>query len=195
MNGLALVEGIDHVCCRYRLRAHLAAAAALGVSIAIEPIASRPTARLRQLLRTRRFDFVILQRKLLPRWQLGILASNAKRLIFDFDDAIVFRDSNDPRGPRSPRRAARFAATTRAADVVLAGNSFLAELADKAGAHDVRVIPTCVEVERYAPRRFDESPADAGLTLVWIGSSSTLNFLERKRAVWDASATSCRRRD
>ena len=185
MNGLALVEGIDHVCCRYRLRAHLAAATAFGLSIEIEPIAAGPTARIRQFRRAEPYDFVFLQRKLLPRWQLRVLAANARRLIFDLDDAIVFRDSNDPRGPRCPRRARRFAATMRAADVVLAGNSFLADLAREAGARDVRVIPTCVDVDRYTPRRFDESTVNAGTTLVWIGSSSTLNFLERKRDLWN----------
>ena len=67
----------------------------------------------------------------------------------------------------------------RAADVVVAGNAFLAAAADRhAGPGRALVIPTCVDVDRYmpaAPRN------DEGLELVWIGSSSTLQGLERIR--------------
>lgn len=184
MNGLALVEGIDHVCCRYRLRAFLEDCSRLGVSVEIEPIGSRLGDRLRRFASVGRFDFVFLQRKLPPVWQTRLLAKRSKRLIFDFDDAVVYRDSNDPRGPGCPRRARRFAAVVRASDLVLAGNAFLADLAEDAGAREVRVFPTCLDVDRYRPRPRADSANDRGLTLVWIGSSSTLQFLERKRDLW-----------
>ena len=99
MKALALVEAPDHVCGRYRVSAYAPALAASGCSLVVEGIADGPLARVRQLRRASRFDAVLLQRKLLPGWQLAILRSSSRRLIYDFDDAVLYRDSYDPRGP------------------------------------------------------------------------------------------------
>jgi len=131
---------------------------------------------------------VILQRKLLPSWQLAVLRRHAKRLIFDYDDAVLYRDSYDRRGPRSARRERRFAATVRQADTVIAGNDFLADCALRAGTPPdrVRTIPTCVDPLRYTPKyERPARPATRPIELVWIGSSSTLKGLEAERALWD----------
>ena len=135
-------------------------------------------------------EVVVLQRKLLPVWQVHLLRRTARRLVFDFDDAVMYRDSYDPRGPLSARRARRFAATVRAADEVTAGNDFLADLALRAGAKPerVRVIPTCVDVDKYRPAPALGHDRRDTLDLVWIGSSSTLQGLERQRALWDGLA-------
>src|SRR5262249_10908748 len=61
------------------------------------------------------------------------------------------------------------------ADLVLAGNSFLAERAARF-TNVVRTVPTCVDPTQYTiaeHRRSDE------VQLVWIGSSSTLRGLAR----------------
>ncbi len=71
----------------------------------------------------------MLQRKLLPGWQLRELRKRTRRLIFDFDDAVLYRDSYDRRGPHHRRRSDRFKRTVQAADVVIAGNAFLADCA------------------------------------------------------------------
>lgn len=185
MRALALVDAPDHVCCRYRIGAFEPALAAAGWSLTVEALSSGPLSRPRQLLRASRFDAVILQRKLLPAWQLDLLRRAARRLVFDFDDAVLYRDSYDPRGPLCRRRGARFARTVRRADAVLAGNDFLAECALRAGARPerIRVLPTCVDTARYRPATPD--PARDGLHLVWIGSSSTLQGLEGQRPLWE----------
>lgn len=184
MRALALIETPDHVCGRYRVRAFAPALAAAGWSLAVEGLAKGLAPRLRQFARAGEFDAVILQRKLLPAWQLDFLRRRASRLLFDFDDAVLYRDSYDPRGPHCPRRARRFRRTVRLADAVIAGNPFLAESALRLGAagEAVRVIPTCVDTDRYAPR--DSTPRD-GLELVWIGSSSTLAGFESRRPLWE----------
>ena len=185
MKATALVEAPDHVCSRYRLRAFEPWLGRAGVGLDLQALGRGPVARLSQFAGLRHADAVILQRKLLPVWQVRALRRAAKRLVFDFDDAVVYRDSYDPRGPVSARRARRFAATVRAADAVTAGNDFLAGLAIRAGAEPgrVRVIPTCLKTERYRPRV--GAGAGPGLDLVWIGSSSTLRGLEQQRALWD----------
>jgi glycosyltransferase involved in cell wall biosynthesis len=185
MKALALVEARNHVCCRYRVRAFERTLAGSGWSLAIEPLATNLLRRLVQLGRVGEFDAVILQRKLLPAWQLRELRRRTKRLIFDFDDAVLYRDSYDHRGPHHRRRSDRFKGTVRAADVVIAGNDFLADCALKAGASPdrVRVIPTCIETRPAGPevahRRGD------GVDLVWIGSASTLAGLDLQRPLWE----------
>lgn len=188
MKLLALVESPDHVCCRYRIRAFAPALERAGCSLTCEGLERGVVARCVQLGRASRFDGVILQRKLLPSWQLRILRRAARRLVFDFDDAVLFRDSNDPRGPDDRRRRRRFAAMMTAADTVIAGNDFLADCALRSGGRveDVHVIPTCVDPPRY-PVALPE-PERGRVDLVWIGSSGTLRGLEQPAEIWKAVA-------
>ena len=188
MKALALVEARDHVCCRYRISAFERALGAAGWSLTIEPLAPGLFARIGQFARSSDHDAVILQRKLLPGWQLGELRRRARRLIFDFDDAVLYRDSYDHRGPYHRRRRERFKRTVRVADDVIAGNDFLANCAIEAGARAdrVRVIPTCVETETARPLPRSPRPdASPGLDLVWIGSSSTMAGLDQQRPLWE----------
>jgi glycosyltransferase involved in cell wall biosynthesis len=146
-------------------------------------------ARVAQLAQADRFDTVILQRKLLPPWQLAVLRRHARQLIFDFDDAVLLRDSYDRRGPYSARREERFAATVRVADAVIAGNDFLADCALRAGApaERVRMIPTCIDPSLY-PEQVSARPSGADAShvdLVWIGSGSTLQGLQQQQPLWD----------
>jgi glycosyltransferase involved in cell wall biosynthesis len=183
MKALALVESLDHVCGRYRIRAFEPALASAGWDLEVAALARGVLGRIRQIQRAGRYDAVILQRKLLSSWQLLALRRSARRLVFDFDDAVLYRDSYDARGPFDLRRASRFVRTVGLADAILAGNDFLAECAEAAGAasNRVRVIPTCLDLIRYQPRT---EPSPDGLGLVWIGSSSTLNGLEVRRTLW-----------
>lgn len=188
MKVLALVDAPEHVCCRYRIQAFAPAIRRVGGSLTLVGLARKPLRRLGQFARARAYDAVILQRKLLPAWQLWALRQNARRLIFDFDDAILYRDSYDPRGLESTRRAGRFAATMAAADSVIAGNDFLAGCALRSGARAeaVRVIPTCVAPEAYRPHRGSKRGRDeTGIDLVWIGSTSTMQGLVMRKALWD----------
>jgi glycosyltransferase involved in cell wall biosynthesis len=185
MKAIALVEARDHVCCRYRVRAFESALAASGWSLTIEPLETGLVGRMRQFAGVSRYDATLLQRKLLPGWQLRELRRRSRRLVFDFDDAVLYRDSYDRRGPHHRRRAERFARTVALADTVIAGNTFLAECALKAGApvDSVRVIPTCLASPSFRP-----APGAArgpGLDLVWIGSASTMAGLERQRPLWE----------
>jgi glycosyltransferase involved in cell wall biosynthesis len=174
----ALIESPDHVCCRYRLAAFQPYLEQLDHSLELRPFPRAWWSRLHLGLEVRHADVAILQRRLLPRWQRRLLRRAARVLLFDFDDAVFVRDSYAPRGPRSVTRLRRFAATVRAADVVVAGNAFLADAAAHwAGRHKVHVIPTCIEPDRYPLAA--HTRAGKGVQLAWIGSSSTLRGLEK----------------
>jgi glycosyltransferase involved in cell wall biosynthesis len=177
VRAVALAESVSHVCCRYRLAAFVPALAAHGHALELRALPTSLFGRLAIGRDLSHFDAVIVQRKLLPRWALALLRRRAKRLVFDYDDAVWLRDSYSAKGLHDPKRAARFRATVRACDVVVAGNEFLAAEARKfVPADRVRVIPTCVEPAHYTPARHEAREA---FRMVWVGSSSTLQGLER----------------
>jgi glycosyltransferase involved in cell wall biosynthesis len=190
MKVLALVDSPDHVCCRYRIRAFEPALNAAGWSLTCQPLAKGTLARVAQFARGATYDSVILQRKLLPAWQFALLRRSARHLVFDFDDAVLLRDSYDRRGPYSSRREHRFATTVRAADAVIAGNDFLADCALRAGSppQRVRTIPTCIDPGRYPRQDARQAVPRSGpsrVDLVWIGSSSTLQGLQQQEPLWN----------
>jgi glycosyltransferase involved in cell wall biosynthesis len=180
MRAIALIEGPGHVSARYRIAAFAPALARAGCSLVLEPIPRGTLDRVRLLSSLRRFEVVILQRQLLPVPEFRYLRRMARRLIYDFDDAMLYRDSYHPRGYHSRQRARRFAAVVQSADTIVAGNSFLKQCAVDCGARPaaIRVVPTCVEPQKYPPP--DPFPRE-GLELVWIGSSSTLAGLRMQR--------------
>lgn len=100
-----------------------------------------------------------------------MLLSRAKRGIYDFDDSL--RDEV----PRN-RAYGMFAKpriwerSVRAADVVIAGNAYLADqAASLVGEDRVVVIPSCVEPDTYRDK-VDYSISGAPIA-VWLGSPST----------------------
>jgi glycosyltransferase involved in cell wall biosynthesis len=178
----ALVEAPEHVCCRYRLAAFRPALEQAGHHLELLPVRNAwwPGNDLR------RADVIVLQRKLLPTWQLFLLRRAARNLVFDFDDAVFHRDSYAGKGVASPRRWRRFTSLAACADGFIAGNSFLAArlLAAGADANQVTVIPTCVDPAQYPVARHEQQ--GSGLQLVWVGSSSTLRGLETVRLLLEA---------
>ena len=175
MRLLALTEGVDHVCYRYRVAPFTAALAQAGWELECQPLERGALARWRQLRRASQVDAVLLQRKLLPLWQLRVLRRAAKALVFDFDDAIFHRDSYHPKGIESWQRMMQFWATIYVADRVLAGNHYLAEQATAfVGPQQVQFVPTCVDVRNYPVAGHDSRRP---LRLVWIGQRSTVPSL------------------
>lgn len=172
-----MVHAPDHVCYRYRLRAFAPHLALAGWKMQPLAVARGPWGFLQELRQAAAAQVVVLQRKLLPRWQLGLLRRVAKVLIYDFDDAVFLRDSNAGRCTTSVWRSGRFAATIAAADVVLAGNPFLAEQASAWTAADrIHCFPTCIDPDLYGLALHDRQ--GAAVRLAWIGSRSTVSSLD-----------------
>jgi glycosyltransferase involved in cell wall biosynthesis len=120
-------------------------------------------------------DAVLFQRILPTRGWLREVRQRARRLVFDFDDAIIRAESTRGRPRWLLNRWWRFRAMMRCCDAVTAGNSHLAELAQREAAHvPVGVVPTTIELERY-----DREPAQMDATPVvgWIGGRWTLPYL------------------
>ncbi len=176
MRMLALVEGTDHVCYRYRIRAFEPALRRHGWTIDTVALDRRSWSRRKQLQRAADYDVVVLQRRLLPLWQLAILRRNARRLIYDIDDAVFMRDSYAAKGPSSRKRLAYFWATIYCSDAILVGNPYLwQQTASFVDREKVVLFPTCVDPDSYTPA--EHIASTAATRLVWIGQQSTLPCL------------------
>ncbi|MGN7202496.1 glycosyltransferase [Arthrobacter sp. SAFR-044] len=132
---------------------------------------------LRRLAREVKTSTLLLSREASPFSNGGLessLLTGASRSIYDFDDAIF---DTHARGPRKLWNKAKvWSAAITAADVVIAGNEYLAEHAAKLRA-DVVIIPSCVNPPDYVPKS-DYALAEVP-TLVWMGSPATEPYLQQ----------------
>ena len=124
---------------------------------------------------------VLLQRQadLLPFLTIERSACDGRRLVLDVDDAI-WHDGSAGGHPLARLKGSRRKVDwlARRADVCVAGNDVLAEyLAER--SDDVRVIPSLVDVDSVPLRVHEDSDP---IVLGWIGSATTIAFLERMRA-------------
>ena len=183
MHLTGLVEHPDHVCCRYRLAALEPFFAANGHHLRIRSIPRGFWSRLQTWRSLHEADAVILQRRLMASWHVRLIRRHARRLIYDFDDAVYQRDSYAGNSIESRSRRRRFIAAMHSADLIVAGNSFLQQEAARFVAMDrIQVIPTCVDPSQYLTAHHAEKQRTQ---LVWIGSASTVKGLERRRPLFD----------
>jgi glycosyltransferase involved in cell wall biosynthesis len=121
------------------------------------------------------YDLIYVQRRLLSPLDLFTLRKASKRLVYDFDDAVMYRSSRHTHQSSLSRRWA-FKRMVRTSDAVIAGNQFLRwEALKYVGEEKVTVVPTAVDMERY-PRK-DYGKSGDSIILGWIGSGSTLWYL------------------
>lgn len=159
----------------YRYTQYLPLFAERNVDVSSIQVKSNFFSRLISVLKASKSDVVIVRRKLLQPWETMLLRLSSCKVIFDFDDAILFRSSPPY---HSFGRKIKFKSMMKSSDVIIAGNSYLKELAAKYTKHDkIYVLPTTVDLSKYREKDYTETPSQ--LTLGWIGSKSTLKYLEK----------------
>jgi glycosyltransferase involved in cell wall biosynthesis len=145
-------RGASSRCRVYQYLPHLAAR---GIESEVIPRLPSMAELWRQ---ARAVDGVFLQKRVpsLPRL---LALRRARRLWFDFDDAIWLRREADGRVRRATaRKRLRLAATLRLADGVVAGNEYLAAYARR-WSRRVDVLPTPIDLDYY---RSSHRIADSG---------------------------------
>lgn len=94
-------------------------------------------------------------------------------LIYDFDDAFFHPYDDHPRPLVRRLLGGKLKPLIRGAASVCAGNDYLKDYADRAGASAI-VLPTVVDIDRYVPAATRPGRAP---TIGWIGSPSTWKFV------------------
>lgn len=159
---------------RYRVEAFVPRLQAAGHEFAVREYSSSIGSLWPLMNAARRADVVVLQKRLPPAWLSRAIRRRAKRLVYDVDDAVYLKRTEDGARPWGVR-VKRFEAIVRLADLVVAGNSHLAEQARHAGAKDVEVIPTVLDPAKYEAAR--PAPHE-GVVAGWIGAGGNLPYLE-----------------
>jgi glycosyltransferase involved in cell wall biosynthesis len=109
-----------------------------------------------------------------------LLRRYARRCVFDLDDAIYVRRPRFVGGPvdHSRWRHYKFAATCRAMDAVVVGNSVLAAAASPY-SREVVILPTTLDPAGYhTSARIPGRPP----TIVWVGNPENIAYLELVRS-------------
>jgi len=132
-------------------------------------------------------DIVFLQKEVLPHaYPLieGLIKKLNRKLVFDFDDAIFLL----PPGRRSPLYDFRYRDSIprilAMSDYVIAGNEYLKQYALRFNGN-VEVIPTSIDTEIYCVKRKNSRDK---INIGWIGSQSTVFYLDQLRNVFTALA-------
>ncbi len=127
-------------------------------------------------IKCRRYDLVFLQKKLLTPWEALLLRKMAKRVVYDFDDAVYIRDHPE-RGDdyRSLSRYIKFLFTVKGADLVIAGNRILAGEAERLNRRVV-VLPSGVPASDVPQK--DYQRVNSEFILGWVGGGGNLHHLE-----------------
>lgn len=178
---LAITQAPDDPATRYRLRQYLPHFEKAGVEVTAVPWPRPPAGREGVCRRAGEYDAVVVVRRLVPVRYFDRLRAAARRLAFDFDDNIAYRDSFLGRPLLLLEKWVQFRRVVGFADAVTAGNAFLAERARRhvRGA-EVRVAPTTVDPALY-PWPPPHRDGDGELVLGWIGQKSTRKYLARLR--------------
>jgi len=170
---LFLVAGVGEASCRFRVLQYLPHLQRRGIATHVADLHVPLGRRWRLLLSAAEYDVVCVHRVLLTAIEQRWLQRVAPRYIFDFDDAIMFRDSKRQRFVSWQRRH-RFARMVAGAHRVIAGNRYLADAALRY-TDRVTVIPTAIDLTPYPdPPHRSRDPV-----IGWIGTSVNLMYLRR----------------
>jgi len=178
---LALIQGMTVAASRYRILQYLPYLKEQGIFTDVRefPRTLGQYARLYQ--EAPAYDCIFVQRKRFHFPFLKPLRQRARRIVYDLDDAVMYKNSLAGR-PYSRTRRARFEDMVRASDYVVAGNSFLR---DQTLLYNTRVtvIPTSIPADRYSLK--DYTQAKEVVTIGWIGDHGSIHYLEAMRPVFE----------
>lgn len=179
MKILFLVRDKNHPAPRYRVAQYLNYLNEHGIQTDVMTVPKSvwqwwPLAR-----KTGNWDIIFIQKKRITPFWLKQLRRRS-RLIYDFDDAVMFNSSRHA-SPDAPARMAQFINTVKNVDAVIAGNNYLKSMAEP---HNTKiwVIPTSIETKRYPQK---ESVDSANVILGWVGGGKSLVFLKSLQAALD----------
>jgi len=174
MKLLILSNNSDRAGFRQRIYIHMEHLRANDIACEVVQLPLNFLSRRRLFKRAMNYDGVFLHKKTLNPFDSYYLKKYARKIIYDFDDAIMF-DNKRPEKTHSKRQSS-FRRTVRLADLVIAGNVYLAGHA-KLFNPAVEILPTGLDITAYQLQK----PAlnDGKIRLVWIGSRPTMPNLKQ----------------
>ena len=143
-------------------------------------IAGRGLARrLADVRRLPRFDIVFVQREAVQlgtSWFEALAARSNARLVFDFDDAIWLQNASEANRKLAwLKRPSKTSKLIAIADVVFAGNAYLADYARRINPR-VSIVPTTIDTDYYL--RDTTVRQRSRICIGWTGSPTTIQHFD-----------------
>jgi glycosyltransferase involved in cell wall biosynthesis len=181
MRVLFLIQGYSVAASRYRVLQYIPYLESEGVEATVSLYPRTIKENLQFFSSIPRYHVIFLQRKRFNQPRLGLLRRRAKRIIYDFDDSVMYRNSK-ARDPMSQTRRRRFVQMIGASDFVIAGNEFLKGEALPFNPN-VEVIPTAIDQDRYPLKEYPLQKEE--VTIGWIGDHGSIHYLEKMRPIFE----------
>lgn len=169
-----LIHSLEVNSCRYRVLQYLPYLKKQSIDVSVHFYKRKWLDKLRFYDSLGQYDILYIHRKLFPPIEFWYIRKKAKKIVYDFDDALMYKSSSS-KNPYSPSRRIRFAHMMKRIDFVIAGNQFLKSEVLLYNPNIV-VIPTSIDLSHYTVKGHfhQEGP----ITIGWLGGSSTLKYLE-----------------
>jgi glycosyltransferase involved in cell wall biosynthesis len=180
MKILFLIQGFSVAASRYRVLQYLPFFKQAGMETRVIQFPEGLAEWRHHQRLMREADLIFVQRKRLPFYILIFLRRLGKKIVYDFDDAVMFKNSLSS-NPYSLRRRLSFRRMARNTDLVIAGNEFLREEAEKYCKH-VKTLPTPIDIERYRQKDYSEH---SRVNIGWIGDHGSIHYMESYRDLWE----------
>ena len=169
-----LIHSLEVSSCRYRVLQYLPYLKKQGIDVSIHFYKRKWLDKLKFYNTLGQYDILYIHRKLFSPMEFWYLHRKAPKIIYDFDDALMYRSSGS-KNPYSLSRRMKFAYMMRRVDFVIAGNQFLQSEVFHYNPNVV-VIPTSLDLSRYTLK--EDWHQKGSITIGWLGSSSTLKYLK-----------------
>lgn len=169
-----LVSRLDKPSTKFRIIAYLPLLHESGIKTEVFPLSKAKIGRWRVFSHVHLYDLVVIQKKLFSQVELAYIRKQSQKLVYDFDDAVMFK-KGEKMDMNKPRRNKRFDRTIRLCDHVIAGNQFLKE-ESRLESDRISVIATPVDTDKYLP--VEKAGSKKEVTIGWLGSKSTIRYLK-----------------
>lgn len=145
--------------------------------------------RIKTLTKARSYDLVWVEKEILP-----FFPAVAERLLktlnipymVDYDDALFHRYDLHRLWLVRIFLGHKIDKVMRHATLVVAGNDYLAQRARNAGARQVEIVPTVIDLDRYPIPDTRLKTNDKALVVGWIGTPKTSRYLHPLKSVFES---------
>jgi glycosyltransferase involved in cell wall biosynthesis len=184
MKILFLVQGFDVAASRYRVLQYLPYLKEHGIQTSVQRFPKGFFAKLKVFKSVNQYDILFIQRKRFPVLWLKFIRMNAKKIVYDFDDSVMYRNSKYIIN-ESNTRIKVFKNMVNASDHVIAGNEYLQKNTTPY-TQDVTIIPSPIDMISYPQKKYPERKDT--ITLGWVGAHGSIHYLKKMKPIFDTLA-------
>jgi glycosyltransferase involved in cell wall biosynthesis len=182
MKILFLVQGLDVAASRYRVLQYLPYLKEHGIEASVQRFPKGFFNKLKVFKSVNQYDILFIQRKRFPVLWLKLIRKNARKIVYDFDDSVMFRNSKYVSNV-SKTRVKMFKNMVNASDHVIAGNEYL-QKNTAPYTQDVTIIPSPIDITSYPQKSYTEESDN--ITLGWVGAHGSIHYLKKMKPIFEA---------